>query len=77
MRLIDRDGAQLGIKSLPEALSIARAAELDLVEVADKANPPVCRIMDYGKYKFEAQQRAKESRKIGWPKRWQISARSR
>ena len=63
MRLIDRDGAQLGIKSLPEALSIARAAELDLVEVADKANPPVCRIMDYGKYKFEAQQRAKESRK--------------
>ena len=63
MRLIDRDGAQLGIKPLPEALSIARAAELDLVEVADKANPPVCRIMDYGKYKFEAQQRAKESRK--------------
>ncbi|MBK6670518.1 MAG: translation initiation factor IF-3 [Actinobacteria bacterium] len=63
VRLIDRDGAQLGIKSLPEALSIARAAELDLVEVADKANPPVCRIMDYGKYKFEAQQRAKESRK--------------
>ena len=63
MRLIDRDGAQLGIKSLPEALSIARAAELDLVEVADKANPPVCRIMDYGKYKFEAQQKAKESRK--------------
>ncbi|MBP6728847.1 MAG: translation initiation factor IF-3, partial [Microthrixaceae bacterium] len=39
VRLIDRDGAQLGIKSLPEALSIARAAELDLVEVADKANP--------------------------------------
>ena len=53
----------MGIKPLPEALSIARAAELDLVEVADKANPPVCRIMDYGKYKFEAQQRAKESRK--------------
>lgn len=48
---------------MPEALSIARAAELDLVEVADKANPPVARIMDYGKYKFEAQQRAKESRK--------------
>ena len=57
------DGAQLGIKALPEALSIARAAELDLVEVADKANPPVCRIMNYSKYKFEAQQRAKESRK--------------
>ena len=51
------------MKTLPEALSIARAAELDLVEVAGNANPPVCRIMDYGKYKFEAQQRAKESRK--------------
>jgi translation initiation factor IF-3 len=63
VRLIDADGGQLGIKPLPEALNIARAAELDLVEVADKASPPVCRIMDYGKYKFEAQQRAKESRK--------------
>ena len=63
MRLIGQDGAQLGIKSLPEALNIARAAELDLVEVADMANPPVCKVMDYGKYKFEAQQRAKESRK--------------
>ncbi|MCB1285451.1 MAG: translation initiation factor IF-3 [Microthrixaceae bacterium] len=63
VRLIGQDGAQLGMKTLPEALSIARAAELDLVEVAGNANPPVCRIMDYGKYKFEAQQRAKESRK--------------
>lgn len=61
--MIGQDGAQLGIKALPEALSIARAAELDLVEVADMANPPVCKVMDYGKYKFEAQQRAKESRK--------------
>ncbi len=57
------DGEQIGIKPLPEALSIARAQELDLVEVADKANPPVCRIMDYGKYKYEAAQRAKESRR--------------
>ena len=57
------DGEQIGIKPLPEALSIARAQELDLVEVADKANPPVCRIMDYGKYKYEAAQKAKESRK--------------
>lgn len=57
------DGEQIGIKPLPEALSIARAQDLDLVEVADKANPPVCRIMDYGKYKYEAAQRAKESRK--------------
>ena len=44
-------------------MSLARELELDLVEVADKANPPVCRIMDYGKYKYEAAQRQKESRK--------------
>ena len=55
--------AAVGIKPLPEALSIAQELELDLVEVADKANPPVVRIMDYGKYKYEAAQRAKESRK--------------
>jgi translation initiation factor IF-3 len=60
---VDPDGAQLGIKSLPEALAIARQLDLDLVEVAPLANPPVCRIMDYGKYKFDAAQRAKESRR--------------
>jgi translation initiation factor IF-3 len=48
---------------MPEALSLARELELDLVEVADKANPPVCRIMDYGKYKYETAQRLKESKK--------------
>jgi translation initiation factor IF-3 len=48
---------------LPQALGRARELELDLVEVADKASPPVCRIMDYGKYKYEAAQRTKESRK--------------
>lgn len=57
------DGAQIGITPLPKALAMAREMELDLVEVADKANPPVCRIMDYGKYKYEAAQRAKESRR--------------
>ena len=57
------DGEQIGIRPLPEALAMARELELDLVEVADKANPPVCRIMDYGKYKYEAAQRAKESRR--------------
>ncbi len=57
------DGEQVGIKPLPEALAAARALGLDLVEVADKANPPVCRIMDYGKYKYETAQRAKDSRK--------------
>ena len=58
-----QDGEQIGIKPLPEALNIARAAGLDLVEVADQANPPVCRIMDFGKWKYENDQRAKESRK--------------
>jgi translation initiation factor IF-3 len=53
----------VGIKPLPEALNYARALDLDLVEVADKANPPVCRVMDYGKYKYEAAQKAKESRR--------------
>ena len=57
------DGEQIGIKPLPEALTMARELDLDLVEVAEKANPPVCRIMDYGKYKYEAAQRAKESRR--------------
>ncbi len=61
--MVGPDGAQIGITPLPEALNMARELELDLVEVADKANPPVCRIMDYGKYKYEAAQRAKESRK--------------
>ncbi len=63
MRLVDPDGQQLGIKPLPEALSIARNLDLDLVEVAPMANPPVCRIMDYGKFKFDEAQRAKESRR--------------
>lgn len=63
MRLIDADGAQLGIKSLPDALVIARDADLDLVEVAPMANPPVCRIMDYSRFKYETEQKAKESRR--------------
>jgi len=53
----------VGIKALPEALIFARDLDLDLVEVADKANPPVCRVMDYGKYKYETAQKAKESRR--------------
>jgi translation initiation factor IF-3 len=54
---------QLGIRPLPEALTLARQLDLDLVEVAPQANPPVCRIMDYGKFKFDAAQKAKESRR--------------
>ena len=53
----------MGIQSLPDALSAAQEMGLDLVEVADKADPPVCRVMDYGKFKYEQSQRAKESRR--------------
>jgi translation initiation factor IF-3 len=63
VRLVDPDGRQLGIKPLPEALHIARELDLDLVEVAPMANPPVCKILDYGKWKYEAAQRDKESRR--------------
>jgi translation initiation factor IF-3 len=60
---VGADGSQIGIRPLPEALARARELDLDLVEVAAQANPPVCRIMDYGKYKYEAAQKAKESRR--------------
>ena len=63
MLLVDSDGTKLGVKPLPEALALARDQDLDLVEVAAQANPPVCRIMDYGKFRFDANQRAKESRR--------------
>ena len=53
----------MGIKPVPEALRLARSLELDLVEVAPMANPPVCRIMDYGKFRYEEAQKAKESRR--------------
>ena len=53
----------MGIKALPEALQLARQLDLDLVEVAPMATPPVCRIMDYGKFRYEESQKAKESRK--------------
>jgi translation initiation factor IF-3 len=61
--LIGSDGHQFGVKPLPEALAIAREQGLDLVEVAAQADPPVCRIMDHGKFKYEQDQRRKESRK--------------
>jgi translation initiation factor IF-3 len=63
VRLVDADGSQVGIVSIEDALARARAAELDLVEVAAQADPPVCRIMDYGKFRYEEAQRLKESRK--------------
>ncbi|NBU36969.1 MAG: translation initiation factor IF-3 [Actinobacteria bacterium] len=63
VRLIGPDGSQVGIRSTADALTLARELDLDLVEVASQANPPVCRIMDYGKFKYEEAQKAKESRK--------------
>ncbi|MBN8236897.1 translation initiation factor IF-3 [Halobacillus kuroshimensis] len=63
VRLIDVNGEQLGVKSRNEALDIAANANLDLVMVAPNAKPPVCRVMDYGKYRFEQQKKDKEARK--------------
>ena len=63
VRLIGSDGTQYGVKPLPEALQIAREQGLDLVEVAAQADPPVAKIMDHGKYKYEQDQRRKESKR--------------
>ncbi|SEC53563.1 translation initiation factor IF-3 [Paenibacillus sp. GP183] len=63
VRLIGVDGEQLGIKLTREALQMAMDANLDLVNVAPTAKPPVCRIMDYGKYRYELQKKEKEARK--------------
>jgi translation initiation factor IF-3 len=63
VRLIDDDGAQLGIKTTDEARDYAYGKNLDLVEVAAQADPPVAKVMDYGKYKYEQEQKAKQARK--------------
>ena len=63
LRVIDVDGNQLGILSADEALKIAFEKDLDLVKIAPQATPPVCRIMDYGKFCFEQTKRAKEAKK--------------
>src|SRR5688500_4633338 len=63
VRLIGPDGEQVGIVSREQALSRAEAANLELVEVAPNAEPPVCKIMDYGKFKYQESLRAKEARK--------------
>jgi translation initiation factor IF-3 len=63
VRLVGPDGAQIGIVSTVDALRRATELDLDLVEVAPQANPPVCRIMDYGKFKYERDIRQKEARK--------------
>jgi len=63
LRVVDADGSQLGVITRERALEVARERELDLVLVSEKADPPVCRVMDYGKYKFEQEKKAKEAKK--------------
>ena len=63
VRVIDADGAQLGVMAPTDALRMAQQKELDLVEVAPTAQPPVCRIMDYGKFRYTQKKKAQESRK--------------
>jgi translation initiation factor IF-3 len=63
VRVIDADGGQLGVMAAQDALRVAQQRDLDLVEVAPTANPPVCRIMDYGKFRYAQKKKAQESRK--------------
>jgi translation initiation factor IF-3 len=63
VRLIDENGGQVGIQSTDDALKYAWDKNLDLVEVAPDARPPVCRVMDYSKYRYEQEQKAKLARK--------------
>jgi translation initiation factor IF-3 len=63
VRLIDNDGSQKGIISTIEALKMAKEQELDLVEIAPNATPPVCKIIDYGKYRFEQEKKLRDSKK--------------
>ncbi|MBN2123075.1 MAG: translation initiation factor IF-3 [Deltaproteobacteria bacterium] len=65
VRLISVDGTQLGIMPVQQALGAAKEVGLDLVEVAPNADPPVCRIMDYGKYKYQTSKKAQEGKKKG------------
>jgi translation initiation factor IF-3 len=62
VRLVSEDGEQLGIKSLGDAMAIARDARLDLVEVAPRAQPPVCKLMDYGKFKYRQKKKAHDAK---------------
>lgn len=63
LRVINTDGEQLGVMSREEALHLAEEKKLDLVCISPKANPPVCKILDYGKYKYELQKKEKEAKK--------------
>jgi len=63
VRLIGEDGEQLGVMSSREALKLAQEADLDLVKIAPTAKPPVCKIIDYGKYRYELARKEKEAKK--------------
>lgn len=63
IRLINEKGQMVGVVTVPEALRLAEAAGLDLVEISPQAEPPVCKIMDFGKYRYEMQKKANEARK--------------
>ena len=63
VRLIGENGEQLGVMSARDALKLAKEAELDLVKIAPTAKPPVCKIIDYGKYRYEMARKEKEDRK--------------
>ncbi|MDX1484346.1 MAG: translation initiation factor IF-3 [Alphaproteobacteria bacterium] len=63
VRVVDESGEMLGVMSVADALDKADAASLDLVEIAPNSDPPVCKILDYGKYKYQAQKKASEARK--------------
>src|SRR5205807_10352060 len=63
VRLIDNEGNQVGVLTIADALNFAQERDLDLVEVAPEARPPVCRVLDYSKYKYEQAQKQKQARK--------------
>ena len=63
VRVIDGDGEQVGIQPLQQALSLAKESQLDLVEIAPQADPPVCKLIDYGKYKYQLQKKESEAKK--------------
>ncbi|MBI5631552.1 MAG: translation initiation factor IF-3 [Elusimicrobia bacterium] len=63
VRVIDSDGTQLGVKPMAEAMALARTRGLDLIEIAPQANPPVCKILDYSKFRYEQEKKVRESRK--------------
>ena len=63
MRVVDKEGEQLGVKPIEEALQIAKERNLDLVQVTEKVDPPVCKITDYGKYQYQQEKREKKAKK--------------